>query len=163
MKDKNDPLNIFNELKEMDLKNRDFFSNLTPEQQTQMQPYTMMRWASGCEGEYKDYTLIAINKFVNVGYADIKTEDKELLWKLMCIAGKGTKDRYSWIKPPSAKSSKTPKIDALIIEYNPDYNAMEVNIVKKNLTKKSLTDFCKSIGFADKEIKPYTEELKKIK
>lgn len=163
MKDTNDPLNIFNELKQMDLKNANFFESLTDEQKKQLQPYSLMRWASGCEGQYKYYVLQMINTLVNKDYGLIKTEDKELLWKLLSACGTGTLNKYSWIKPVGKKQTNTPKIDELILQENIDVNDKELNLIKKFLTEESLEKYCKYQGYTDKEIKDVKTEFKKFK
>lgn len=163
MKDKNDPLNIFNELKQVDLKNVDFFQTLDDKQQKQLQPYTLMRWLSGCEGPYKYFVLRMVNDFVNNNYSLIKTEDKELLWKLLCLCGTEEVNKYSWIKPPNKRITKTPKLDALILDENPDISEKELVIIKNSFTEDKIEEYCKLQGFQDKEIKEYVTEYKKYK
>ena len=163
MKDNNDPLNIFNELKNIDYRNFDFYDSLTDEQQKQIAPYVIMRWASIANESsgLNDYYLQAINQIVNINYWDISSH-KELVWKLLCVTGAGEVTRRTWIKFGD-KQTRTPKIDKLIREDNPDLNDMEIEIVREKFTKESLTEYCRQHAFSDKETKEYLEEYKKYK
>lgn len=163
MRDNTDPLNIFNELKNIDKRNFDFFSELTDEQKKQIAPYVIMRWASIAEDNsgLNDYYLQAINQIVNLNYWQISSH-KELVWKLLCITGSEMTVKRNWIKF-GEKGTNTPKIDKLIRMDNPDINDMEVEIVREKFTKESLTEYCRQHAFSDKETKEYIEEFKKYK
>lgn len=45
-----DKLHISNEMLQFDKKNRNFFDDLTPEEQKKFSPFIMIRWGSAVEG-----------------------------------------------------------------------------------------------------------------
>ena len=59
-----DKLNIANEMRQLDRKNRNFYRELTDEERKKFSNYLMIRWASCVEGsrEMQEFYLIATNE-----------------------------------------------------------------------------------------------------
>ena len=51
-----DKLNIANEMRQLDLKNRDFYDELTPEEKKKFSTFLMIRWSSAVQvsNSYRD-------------------------------------------------------------------------------------------------------------
>jgi hypothetical protein len=62
-----DKLNIANEMRQLDRKNRNFYRELTEEERKKFSNYLMIRWASCVEGsrEMQEFYLISTNARLN--------------------------------------------------------------------------------------------------
>lgn len=157
----NDPLNIFNELKELDCRNKDFYSDLSQENKKKIGMFPIMRWASGVQSrdvEMQEYYILATNE-VNKMFFDLG-KHPELQWKMLSTIGVGTSVRHQWI--PMMKKKTTNKLDKLLYDYNPFLNDHELKIIKSKITVDDIKDVCKQYGMEDAEIKEYIKEVKKL-
>jgi hypothetical protein len=105
-----DPLAISNEMRQFDLKRRDFFDGLTPEQQKKFSPYLMIRWGSSVEGsrELQEFYVISANERMNRHFFSVNsTKHKKLQWLLATTVSPdmGT-HRHTWIAPRKRESSR---------------------------------------------------------
>jgi hypothetical protein len=145
-------LDIFYELENADLKNMDFYANLEPELQKQFSPLVAMRWMSAVPdiSPYKDYYIMMVNGIVNVDFWSLR-DHPELQWKLMALAGCGTKIRHSWI--PMAKRKKIGKIAEFMLRWYPSANDMELGIIMSGMNRDGFEQFVKTTGASDEELK----------
>lgn len=62
-----DRLNIHNEMRAFDRKDRNFYDSLTEEEQRKFSPYLMIRWGSSVEGsrELQEFYVISTNEQLN--------------------------------------------------------------------------------------------------
>ena len=62
-----DKLNIANEMRQFDRKDRNFYKDLTDEERKKFSNYLMIRWGSSVEGsrELQEFYLIATNERYN--------------------------------------------------------------------------------------------------
>jgi hypothetical protein len=65
-----DKLNIANEMKQFDLKNRDFYDELTPEERKKFSNFLMIRWGSSVQGsqELQEYYVQSCNHYFNKNF-----------------------------------------------------------------------------------------------
>jgi hypothetical protein len=105
-----DPLAIANEMRQFDLKQRDFFDSLTSEQQTKFSPYLMIRWGSSVEGtrDLQEFYVIAANERLNRYFFSVNTtKHKKLQWLLSTTVSPGMGiHRHTWIAPRKRESNK---------------------------------------------------------
>ena len=68
-----DKLNIANEMRQLDRKNRNFYRELTDEERKKFSNYLMIRWASCVEGsrEMQEFYLISTNERLNKHFFNI--------------------------------------------------------------------------------------------
>ena len=78
-----DKLNIANEMRQLDRKNRNFYRELTDEERKKFSNYLMIRWASCVEGsrELQEFYLISTNERLNKHFFNI-SRHPELQWLL---------------------------------------------------------------------------------
>ena len=76
-----DKLNIVNEMRQLDRKNRNFYSELTDEERKKFSNYLMIRWASCVDGsrDLQEFYLISTNERLNKHFFNIS--------KLLVIRG----------------------------------------------------------------------------
>ena len=62
-----DKLNIANEMREFDLKNRNFYTDLTDEEKKKFSNFLMIRWGSSVQGsrDLQEFYVISTNERLN--------------------------------------------------------------------------------------------------
>lgn len=142
-----DKLNIGNEMRQLDRKNRNFYRDLTDEERKKFSNYLMIRWASCVEGsrELQEFYLIATNERLNKHFFNIGRHP-ELQW--LCATAispdLGT-PRHNWISPkkkePGASSMKKQ-----LAELFPTYKEDEIALLASMTTKKELDQHIRDHG-----------------
>ena len=142
-----DKLNIVNEMRQLDRKNRNFYSELTDEERKKFSNYLMIRWASCVEGskEMQEFYLIATNERLNKHFFDI-SRHPELQW--LCATAispdLGT-PRHNWISPKK-KEAGAGSIKRQLAELFPTYKDDEIALLAKLTTKKELDQHIRDHG-----------------
>lgn len=125
-----DKLNIANEMRQLDRKNRAFYDELTPEERKKFSNYLMLRWSSAVEGsrELQEYYVQSCNHYLNKRFFDINRHPK-LQW--LCATAvspdMGT-PRHVWIAPRKKESGLSAKRRALQ-EIFPHYKDDEIDVM----------------------------------
>lgn len=161
-KDDAPKLDIWDELRNADLKNLDFYNDLSPELQKQFSSFVAMRWFTCIPdgSKYRDFCLILVNELLNLNFSAFsagKSEGKdhpELQWKLLAACGPGisVKRNIGFIKP-SRKRKEITKVQEFMLRWYPDANDDELNILTKNMDREGFENFIKSTGATDAELK----------
>jgi len=142
-----DKLSIQNEMTQFDLKNRDFYDELTDEERKKFSNYLMIRWGSSIQGsaEMQNYYLQSSNHYVNKRFFEINRHPK-LQW--LCATavspGLGT-HRHQWIAPKK-KEAGASGIRKQIAELFPHLKDDEVELMSKINTKKDIDAYLKQLG-----------------
>ena len=143
-----DKLNIANEMREFDRKNRAFYDELTDEERKKFSPYLMIRWGSAVEGsrELQEFYVIAANERLNKHFFNINTtQHKKLQW-LMATAvspGLGTQ-RHVWIAP--RKKDKANPNRKLLAELFPAMKSDELDLLATLTTESELRGYERDLG-----------------
>jgi hypothetical protein len=152
IREKDDPLNIFNELKQIDNKNYDFFDSLDENQQKAMAPYVIMKWGANVIGssDLQSYYIIAANIYANENMFDLYRHKK--LQYLMCCAmtPKIGFVKHYWMNG-SNKQKKEP-IVSFIEERFPDLNNEEIKILLQDKTREELKEWLQQYGLQNQDI-----------
>jgi len=142
-----DKLNIANEMRELDLKNRDFYRDLTPEERKKFSNYLMIRWASGVQGarELQEFYVIATNERLNKHFFSLsKLPDLQWLCATTVSPDLGAQ-RHQWISPrkrePGAGSIKK-QLSNLF----PHLKSDEIDLLAEITTKKELAEYVRQHG-----------------
>jgi len=144
-----DKLNIGNEMREFDRKNRDFYDDLTDEEKRKFSPFLMIRWGSAVEGsrELQEFYVIATNERLNKHFFNINTaRHKKLQWLMATTVspGMGT-HRHSWIAPKKKESGASAKRKQLA-EIFPHYKDDELDVMMEVVSQKEIDQYFKSAG-----------------
>lgn len=141
-----------------DLRNKDFYSGLSPELQESFSPFVAMRWMSSVSdsSKYRDEVLILVNEFMNKDYGAIKKEHNELHWKMLALCGPGVKMYHNWIPAPKRTASSS-KLEDFLWDWFPRANKDEINILLNKMTRDDFENFVKSTGASDPEVKEIME------
>jgi hypothetical protein len=155
-------LDIMTVLEAADKGMKDFYTNLTEEEQKAFAPRVIMRWMSTLsdKNDLRYYQILATNDLVNLGMWSLGRHP-ELLWQLMCVSGTGRKQYHGWI-PMVKKETTTPKWDDFIDQVWPHTNTQERQILKNIKTTAEWLELIKQSGADDKQIKEIRSEIQKF-
>jgi len=146
-------LDIFYEMKQLDLKNRSFYSELTDEERKKFSNFLMIRWGSAVSGsaELQGYYLMSCNERLNKNWFDL-SKYPELQWLLATTVSPsmGT-HRHEWIK--QKKRVNNNKVVKFLRNFYPDYTDEDLETLAEISDKKELKELAKLNGWEDKKIK----------
>jgi hypothetical protein len=142
-----DKLNINNEMRQFDRKNRDFWDELTAEEKKKFSNYLMIRWGSSVDGsrDLQEFYVIATNERLNKHFFDIGRHPK-LQWLLATTVSPnlGT-PRHPWIAPKKKEAGLSAKRKALM-EIFPHYKDDEIDVMAKITTQKEIDAYNREAG-----------------
>jgi len=142
-------LDLKNEMRAIDTKDRNWYKTLTEEERTayNKQLWVQMRWTS-CVNDTD--TLILVNEFTNRHFNILKNHH-ELQLQLLQVSGTGNTRRREWIPP--GKGVKKNRIMSWLAEQYPQYSDAELELLAATNDKKVFSDMMEQQGMTKKEIK----------
>ena len=142
-----DKLNITNEMRVFDRKDRTFYDNLTAEERKKFSNFLMIRWGSAVEGsrDLQEFYVISCNERFNKHFFDLGKHPK-LQWLLATTVSPdlGT-PRHPWIAPKKKEAGLSAKRKALM-EIFPTYKSDEIDVMAQIVTQKEIDAYHKSAG-----------------
>lgn len=151
-----DKLNIAYEMARFDAKDRNFFDDLTTEEQKKFSPFLMIRWGASVEGssDLQAYYLMSTNDKLNKNFFDVNTtQHKKLQWLMATTVSPGMGKQYHKWLAAKKKDTTNNKAEKFLAEVYPQMKTDEVKLLAKISTKDELKQLAKSIGYDDKKIK----------
>ena len=144
-------LDIKNEMKAIDTKDRKWYNSLTDEEKSKLSLWPLMRYTSS-EGDknFKEHYLEWTNEVVNVHFNKLR-QHPELQFKLLQLVGLGKPTFHPWIAP--GKRGKKNKIHEWVIKNYSHLNDDEVDIFISTRTKEDFISLFEEYGMTKKEIK----------
>lgn len=142
-----DKLNIQNEMRCLDSKDRSFYDSLTEEERKKFSNYLMIRWGSSVVGpsELQEYYLVACNERLNKHFFELSKHPK-LQWLLATTISPGMGNhRHQWIAPKKKEKGDN-EIKKALLDLYPTMKADEINMLSKMITKKELREMMKDLG-----------------
>ena len=142
-----DKLSIQNEMQQFDLKNRDFYDELTDEERKKFSNYLMLRWGSAVQGarELQEFYLIATNERLNRHFFAINRHPK-LQWLCATAVSPGLgSQRHQWIAPKK-KEPGAGSIKKQLSELFPHLKDDEIEVLSEINTKKDIDAYVKALG-----------------
>jgi hypothetical protein len=153
-----DKLNIGNEMRQLDLKNRDFYDSLTEEERKKFSPFLMIRWGSTVRGDadMQAYYLMSTNERLNKNFFDISgTQHKKMQWLMATTVSPGMGvQRHDWLAPKKRESSNT-KAVKFLREVYPNYKEDDIQLMAEINSRDELKQYARDLGWDDKKIKEY--------
>lgn len=142
-----DKLNIANEMRVFDRKDRTFYDNLTEEERKKFSNYLMIRWGSSVEGsrELQEFYVIATNERLNKHFFNVSRHPK-LQWLMATTVspGMGT-HRHTWIAPKKREAGLSAKKKRLQ-EIYPTYKDDELDVMAAIVSNKELDEYDRASG-----------------
>ena len=142
-----DKLNITNEMRCLDTKDRTFYDSLSEEERKKFSTYLMIRWGSSVQGpsELQEYYLVATNERLNKHFFELSRHPK-LQWLLATTVSPGMgSHRHQWIAPKK-KDKGDNEIKKALMELYPAWKADDINTLSKMISKKQLREMMKDRG-----------------
>ena len=142
-----DQLHIGNEMRQLDLKNRNFYDSLDPEERKKFSTFLMLRWSSCVEGsqELQEYYVQSCNHYLNKHFFALSRHPK-LQW--LCATAvspdMGT-PRHNWIAPKK-KESGASSIKKQLRELFPVMKEDEIELMAAITDPKELKQYVKDHG-----------------
>lgn len=142
-----DKLSIANEMKQFDLKNRQFYDELTPEERKKFSTFLMLRWGSAVQGsqELQEFYVIATNERLNKHFFNVGKHPK-LQWLMATsVSPDMGAMKHNWIAPKKKEAGLSAKRKALM-EIYPTYKDDEIDVMAQITTQKDIDAYFKSAG-----------------
>jgi len=153
-----DKLHIQNEMRNFDLKKRDFYDSLDEEEKKKFSPYLMLRWGATVEGiaDLQEWYLRAVNERLNKHYFDISAkEHKKLLWLLATTVSPGMgAQRHSWQGNKKKEGESNNKAVKFLAKLYPHLKQNDIELLAElNESRSDLKDLARQHGWSDDQIK----------
>jgi len=142
-----DKLNIANEMRVFDQKDRTFYDNLTDEERKKFSTYLMIRWGSSVQGsrDLQEFYVIATNERLNKHFFNIGKHPK-LQWLLATTVSPDLGAfRHQWIAPKK-KEPGAGSLKKQLAELFPHYKDDEIELLASITSKKELDAYIKQHG-----------------
>jgi hypothetical protein len=142
-----DKLNIANEMRQFDRKNRSFYDELTPEEKKKFSNYLMIRWGSAVEGsrELQEFYVISCNERLNKHFFNVSKHPK-LQWLMATSVSPDLgSQRHPWIAPKKKQAGASTKRKALAAMY-PHYKDDEIDVMMQIVSDKEIKQYTKDSG-----------------
>jgi hypothetical protein len=149
-----DKLNIANEMRAFDTKDRTFYRELTEEERKKFSTYLMIRWGSSVQGstELQQYYLLACNENLNKHFFDL-SRHPELQWLSATTVSPGMGTfRHDWIKQKKRESSNN-RVVKFLRQIYPDYKEDELELLAAINNIDDIKQLAREHGWDDKRIK----------
>jgi hypothetical protein len=146
-----DKLNIGNEMRQLDSKNRRFWDDLTDEERKKFSNFLMIRWGSSVDGsrELQEYYVQSCNHYLNKHFFTLGRHPK-LQWLCATAISPGMGAfKHNWISPKKKESGASAKRKALQ-EIYPTYKDDEIDVLMQLISQKEIDAYNKLAG-ADKK------------
>lgn len=149
-----DKLNIANEMRAFDSKDRNFYKNLTDEERKKFSNFLMIRWGSSVQGstELQQYYLISCNENLNKHFFDL-AKHPELQWLSATTVSPGIGTfRHDWIKQKKRNANNN-KIVKFLQNFYTNYSDDELEVLAKINSIDDLKNLAYKHGWDDRRIK----------
>ena len=149
-----DKLNIANEMRAFDTKDRNFYNDLTEEERKKFSNYLMIRWGSSVQGsaELQQYYLLSCNENLNKHFFDL-SQHPELQWLSATTVSPGLGTfRHDWIKQKKRQSNNNRAVKFLRQIYS-TASEDELELLAKINSIEDLKQLARKHGWDDRRIK----------
>lgn len=142
-----DKLNIANEMRQLDRKNRNFYDELTAEEKKKFSTFLMLRWGSCVEGaqELQEYYVQSCNHYLNKHFFDLSKHPKLQWLCATAISPDMGAMRHNWIAPKKKEAGASAKRKQLM-EIFPTYKDDEIEVMMQITSQKEIDAYFKSAG-----------------
>lgn len=142
-----DKLSIKNEMRQFDIKNRNFYNELTEEERKKFSNYLMIRWGSAVEGipELQEFYLVATNERLNKHFFDLgQYPDLQWLMATTVSPNMGTQTHH-WISTKKKESSAGPHRKK-IAELYPHLSNDDIDLMARINSKADVDRYLRDAG-----------------
>lgn len=145
-----DRLSIKNEMRQFDLKNRDFYQDLTDEERKKFSNYLMIRWGSAVQGsrDLEEFYVISTNERLNRHFFAVNRHP-QLQWLMATSVspGMGTFD-HVWIAPKKKETGST-ESKKMLLDLYPTMKLSDIETLSLLVDKRELREYIREHGRTD--------------
>ena len=134
-------------MRQLDVKNRAFYDELTPEERRKFSTFLMVRWGSAVDGsqEIQEYYVQSVNHYLNKHFFTMHRHPK-LQWLMATAASPGMgAQRHNWIAPKK-KEAGASAIKKQLRELYPHFKDDEIDLMAELTDKKELAQLQRAYG-----------------
>jgi hypothetical protein len=148
-------LDIKRELRAVDTRDYNFYSNLTDDEKKAFSPYILMRYTSNVQGDrdLQEWFLETTNEYVNKHHWTLSKNHKPLLWKLFAATGVGQPMYHPYLA--AGKKGKANKIEKLLAEIYPAMKLSDIKLLAEMMTDEDKKELFDKMGFDKAQRKEY--------
>jgi hypothetical protein len=148
-------LDIKRELRAVDTRDYDFYSNLTDEEKKAFSPFILMRYTSNVQNDsdLQAWFIETTNEYVNKNHWNLSKDHKELLWKLFASTGIGETMYHPYLA--AGKKAKANKIEKLLAELYPARKMSDIKLLASLMTDADKKELFDKMGFDKSQRKEY--------
>jgi hypothetical protein len=144
-------LNIKEEMRAIDSKDRRWYNSLTEEEKSKLGMWLLMRYTSSAgEKMFQEHYLEWTNEVVNVHFNKLR-KHPQLQWQLLQLVGLGKPTYHPWVAP--GKSGKVTKLQKWVQENYAHLNDDEIDIFINIRNKEDFIELFEEYGLDKKQIK----------
>lgn len=144
-------LNIKEEMRAIDAKDRGWYDSLTEEEKGKLGIWLLMRYTSNAgDKNFTEHYLEWTNEVVNVHFNKLR-KHPQLQFQLLQLVGLGKPTFHPWIQP--GKAGKKTKLKKWVEEQYPHLNEDEVSIFVSLRNKEDFIELLEEYGLDKKTIK----------
>lgn len=147
------PLDIKNEMKAFDRKDRGYYDKFTDEERKKFSTYLMLRWGASVTGneEMQAYYLMATNENVNKNFFDLGKHPK-LQW-LCCttVSPNMGQQHHYWLGAKQKKSNG--KVQKFLERLYPTMKNDELELLATINSLDDIKEVARDMGMSEQEIK----------
>lgn len=143
-----DKLTIQNEMLQFDLKNREFYEDLTDDERRKFSNYLMLRWGSAVQGsrDMQEFYVISTNERLNKHFFAINRHPK-LQWLCATSVSPGLGSvRHQWIAPKKKDGAGTGSIKKQLLALFPTMKPGDVDALAQITTQKEIDAYQRTLG-----------------
>lgn len=150
-------LNMFDALRAMDKKDRDFYDNLNDQEKKGFAPFVMVRWASAVNHsmrEMDEWWLKATNQRFNLNMLSLSPQHKKLQWLMATTTSPGMGAmKHEWIGYKKKTGKTNNKTRNFLIQQFPTLSDGEIALLMEITTNKEIKQYAIDLGYNDKDIR----------
>lgn len=149
-----DKLNIANEMRCFDQKDRAFYRDLTDEERKKFSNFLMIRWGSSVQGatELQHFYLVSTNERLNKHFFTINRHP-ELQWLCATAVSPGIGAfRHNWIAPKKKEGGNN-KVEKFLSELYPSMKSDDIKTLASMTDIKELKVLAEQMGMTKEQIK----------
>jgi hypothetical protein len=145
-----DKLTIANEMREFDLKNRDFYTDLTDEEKKKFSNFLMIRWGSSVQGsrDLQEFYVISTNERLNKHFFSIN-KHPQLQWLCASSVSPGMgAHRHQWISPKKKDENlaNTGTKKKQLMTIFPNMKGSDAEVMSKIISQKEIDAYIRDLG-----------------
>lgn len=144
-------LDIANEMRAFDSKDRDFYNSLTDEEKKKFSNFLMIRWGSSVQGsaDLQHFYLVALNERLNKHFFAIN-KHPQLQWLCATTVSPGMGNfRHNWI---SAKKAEGNSVKKKLTELYPNMKEADLTALAKITTEADIDEHLRTLCADDTQI-----------